>query len=200
MFSEGLEEKRLEAAEYALQQSIFTVVRRTDPPFDVFPRRRLARFDLCNPGRLGASEAVFERSSVARMGESGRDVVKQHRERVHARVIESPRLAQKDLNRLGIAEAATFARVKAVDEIDTMLLRGADEPRHIAPVRRRVGETPALAMIRIVFRRIEIRVHAARGAEGEKASPMRHRPERPEKSFDDAAPAKAGGSFHAGRI
>src|SRR5581483_6395511 len=114
--------------------------------------------------------------------------------------IKSPRSAQQALNRVGIAEAEPGAGMNAVTEIDALSLRRADEPLQFAPLRRGIGQAPALAMVGIVLRRVEIGVHAPRGAEGEQAAPVRHRPERSEESFDDAAAAKPGRAFHARRI
>jgi len=60
----------------------------------------------------------------------------------------------------------------------------------LAPVPLRIRFAPELAVIGIVFGRVEIGIHAARRAEFEQPHTMRHRPERAEKTLDDAAAAK----------
>ena len=55
-------------------------------------------------------------------------------------------------------------------------------------------------MIWIVFGRIEISVHPPRRAEREQPPPMRHRPQRTEKAFDNAAALKSFTAVHAAPI
>src|SRR5262245_51184129 len=88
--------------------------------------------------------------------------------------------------------------MKTIDEVDLMFLRRANQPKDLAPLRGRIGPAPEFSMVGVVLRRVEISIHAARRAEFKQSAPMRHRPRRTEKTFDNAASAKSLGGVHTG--
>src|SRR3990170_4928327 len=121
------------------------------------------------------------------MCQTGWDVVEQHRKSTHPDVVKALCFFEQDANRFAGAEAETFARMKAVDEIDPMALRRADQAQQLLPLFARVRDAPALAMVRIVFRRVEIGIHAPGGAECKNRFAVLHAPRQAKESFDDTA-------------
>src|ERR1051325_7058755 len=113
--------------------------------------------------------------------------VKEHGDRAHAVLLKARRLGEQRSHGPLVTETQAVARMEAVHEIDAAPLRAANEPFHFAPALAGIRQLPLLAMVWIVLRRIEIRVHPARRAESEHRAAMFHRPGRTEKAFDDAA-------------
>jgi predicted alpha/beta-hydrolase family hydrolase len=90
--------------------------------------------------------------------------------------------------------------MKTVDEIDALCLCSSDQTKQLTPLRIGVGPSPKFSVIGIILGRIEIGIHAARRAEFQQPSSMRHRPQRTEKAFDNAAALKSFSGVHAALI
>jgi len=75
--------------------------------------------------------------------------------------------------------------MESVNEIDLAAFRQVNQTDKRVPFVLRIRFSPSLAMVRIILGRVEIGVHAARGAEFEEGGPVRHAPRGAEKSFYD---------------
>src|SRR6266536_493521 len=80
--------------------------------------------------------------------------------------------------------------MKAVDKVNIVSLRVMNQRQKLAPLAPRIGNTPALAVVRIILRGVKISIHPASRAKFKKSPAMRHAPKRPEEPFDDTAPLK----------
>jgi hypothetical protein len=190
MRGESFQKVFLEDTEDALQQRIFTIIGRTNPPFHFGPRRGLAGFDRRQPGGFGTRQTILEIALITLVCESRRNVVEKHREGSHTGLIKTDRFTKQNVDWFTVGEAKSFTRMKAVNEVDLVALGLMDQPQELLPFHAWVGAPPTLAVVRIVLWRIEISVHAARGGEFEKRFAVRHGPRGTEKSLDNAAPLK----------
>jgi hypothetical protein len=91
------------------------------------------------------------------------------------------------MDRFFIGKTQSFAGMKAVNEINPALLRLPDQLQQRSPLFLRIRFAPALAMIRIVFRRVKISIDAASGAKFKQGFAVIHGPGRAKKSFNEPA-------------
>ena len=101
---------RFELAEDPFEHGILAVIRRTNPPLDVAPARRLGGDDFCQPSPFGARQTVLERAPVARIAQARRNIVEQDREGAHAGIVKALRFAEKDADGAIVAKVQTLAR------------------------------------------------------------------------------------------
>ena len=130
------------------------------------------------------------------MFQARRNIVEKNRKSTHPVVVKTSCFFEQDANRFIGAETETFAWMKAIDEIDLMAPRRADQPQQLLPLFARVRNLPTFAMIRIVFRCVKVGVHAAGGTECKNRAAVRHAPRRAEESFDDTAALKGSSECH----
>ena len=184
---DGFGEPRLELAEDPCQQRVGCIVRGTEPPLRV-PVRGLLFQHRRDPQGLRLGQAAVEPLDVAGVRQVGRDVVEQYGKGPHAAVVETRGLVQQGAHRLCRREAQVLARMKAVDEVDAPAPGRIDEATQLPPLRFGIGQLPALAVVGIVLGRVEVGVHAARGAEREHRRAVRHAPRGTEEAFNDPPP------------
>src|SRR5687767_7415614 len=112
---------RLKGAKHTRQQWIGGIKRRADPPLHVGPCRRLKSDDFCQPISFGSCQAVVEMLAIGGMLQARRDIVEQHCEGTHSRIVETLRLRQQNAQRLLGAKQKCLAGMKAVNKIDVAL-------------------------------------------------------------------------------
>ena len=124
---QSFEKLRFELAEDPFEQNIFAVIRRTNPPLDGAPARRLGGDDFGHPSPFGTGQTVLECAPVAWIGKLRRDIVEQDGEGAHTSVVKAPCFAQENTNGAIVAEVQSLAGVKTVDEIDSLRLCGSNQ-------------------------------------------------------------------------
>ena len=99
------------------------------------------------------------------MLQARRDIVEQHCEDTHSRIVEPLRLRQQNAQRLLGAKQKCLAGMKAVNKIDVALSCFANGIQERLPFLLRIRFHPAFAMEGIVLWRVEVCVHSPSGAE-----------------------------------
>src|SRR5689334_9571552 len=103
-FRQPFQEIGFKSAKHPFKQRIFAVIRRTNPPFDMFPRVGLARVYFAEPGTLGACQTVAERAPIDRAHKPRGDIIEEHCECPHTDIVESLGLVNQDVNRLALGK------------------------------------------------------------------------------------------------